>query len=62
MDKISHFSFTYSIGNKYIMILYNYDSKTILTESMKSRSEVEIIRAYSKLDNFLTRRGFRPKG
>ena len=61
MDQTGHLPVTSSRGNKYIMTLYDYDSNAILTEPIKFRSEAEIIRAYSKIHESLTRCGFKPK-
>ena len=55
-----HFPVTYSHSNKYLMVLYNYDSNAILAEPMKSHSEAKIVRAYSKLHAYLTNRGLKP--
>jgi hypothetical protein len=55
------FPTTSSRGNKYIMILYDYDSNAILAEPLKSKSEGEMIRAYSKLHEYLSDRGLKPR-
>jgi hypothetical protein len=43
------------------MIVYDYDSTAILAEPIKNRSEQEILRAYSKLHQYLTDRGLKPQ-
>ena len=43
------------------MVLYDHDSNAIIPEPIKSRSEAELIRAYSVLHAKLTNRGLRPK-
>lgn len=48
-------------GNKLLLVLYEYDSNTILVEPLVSRNASEIKRAYEKLHKFLCQRGFRPK-
>jgi hypothetical protein len=48
-DQTGRFPTTSSRGNKYIMILYDYDSNDILAEPLKAKSEGEMIRAYTKL-------------
>ena len=48
-------------GHQYIMIVYDYDSNSILAEPMKSRSGPEMRRAYKAIFDYLTKRGFRPK-
>ena len=54
------FPVTSSRGSKYIMILYEHDSNTILPKTMKSQSEHKLVRAYSALHSNLTRRVIRP--
>eukprot|EP00957_Ditylum_brightwellii_P123394 9408426-Ditylum_brightwellii.AAC.1 len=48
-------------GNNYILVLYDYDSNTILAIAMKNRTEEEIICAYNVLHTHLTDRGLTPK-
>lgn len=60
-DQTGRFPVTSSRGNKYIMLLYDYDSNSITTEPMKSRSEAEMIRAYSKLHDHLVQCGLKPQ-
>jgi hypothetical protein len=48
-------------GNKYIMILYDYDSNSILAEPMKSRTDDEIIRSYQALHDCLIAAGLKPR-
>ena len=43
------------------MVVYDHDSNAIIPEPIKSRSESEIIRAYSVLHSKLTNQGLRPK-
>jgi hypothetical protein len=59
-DQTGHFPITSSRGNKYIMVVYDYDSNAILTEPLTSRTEMELLRAYTKLHTFLTKRGLKP--
>jgi hypothetical protein len=59
-DQIGRFPITSSCGNKYIMVVYNYDSNAILTNPLTSRTEMELLRAYTKLHTFLTKRGLKP--
>ena len=47
-------------GNKYIMVAYHYDSNTIHTETLKTRSGLELKTAYQKLHSILTNRGLKP--
>ena len=59
-DQTGRFPVTSSRGNKYIMIVYDYDSNAILSEPLKSRTENELLRAYTKLHTYLTDRGLKP--
>ena len=59
-DQTGRFPAISSKGNKYLMILYDYDSNAILAEPMKSRHEQEMIRAYAKMHDYLTERGLKP--
>jgi hypothetical protein len=59
-DQTGRFPVTSSRGNKYIMIVYNYDSNHILAEPLRSRSEHKLVRAYTKLRTTLSNRGIFP--
>jgi hypothetical protein len=59
-DLTGRFPTTSSRGNKYILVLYDYDSNAILTEPMQNRSDKEHLRAYNKLHLYLVDRGFKP--
>jgi hypothetical protein len=59
-DQTGRFPITSSRGNKYIMVVYDYDSNAILTEPLTSRTEMELLRAYTKIHTFLTERGLKP--
>ena len=50
-----------SKGNRYVLVLYDYDSNAILAEPLKSRKQHEILRAYRTLTKFLVKRGLRPR-
>ena len=60
-DQTGRFPTTSSRGNKYVMILYDYNSNAILAEPLKSKSEGEMIRAYTKLLEYLSGRGLKPR-
>jgi hypothetical protein len=60
-DQTGRFPITSSKGNKYIMIVYDYNSTAILAEPIKNRSEQEILRAYSKMHQYLTDRRLKPQ-
>jgi hypothetical protein len=59
-DQTGRFPQTSSRGNKYIMVFYDYDSSAILAEPLKSRSESELLRAFTKLHQTLADRGLQP--
>ena len=60
-DQTGRFPVTSSRGSKYLMALYEHDSNAIIPDPIKSRSEAELIRAYSVLHYKLTNQGLRPK-
>ena len=41
-------------------MLYDYDSNAILTEALKTRQGPKILKAYTKIIQYLQDRGFRP--
>ena len=59
-DKTGRFPVTTSRSSKYIMVLYDHGSNTILTKPMKSRSDHKLIRAYSALHSNMTERSLFP--
>ena len=59
-DLTGLFPITSSMGNKYILVCYVYDCNAILTAPMKSRSEVDHIRAFDTIRQYLVDRGFTP--
>jgi hypothetical protein len=60
-DQTGRFPVTSSKGNKYIMIVYDYDSTAILAEPIKNRTEQEILRTYSKMHQYLTELRLKPQ-
>ena len=48
-DLTGRFPVTSKRGNKYILLLYDYDTNAILQEPMKSRNDTEMIHAYQVL-------------
>jgi hypothetical protein len=57
---MGRFPVTPSKGNQYVMVLYAYDANAISTEPMKNQTSAEILRAYTKLHQYLVSRGFTP--
>jgi hypothetical protein len=58
-DQTGRFLVTSSKGNKYVMVVYDYDSAAILAEPIKNRTEIELLRAYSRMHQYLTDRGLK---
>jgi hypothetical protein len=60
-NQTGRFPITSSRGNKYVMICYDYDCDNIIAEPLKSRTELELLRAYTKINNKLSVGGLKPK-
>lgn len=60
-DQTGRFPVKSSRGNQYILVAYDYDSNAILTEPLKNRQGKEILRAYTKIIEYLQIRGFKPR-
>ena len=45
-------------GNKYILVLYHYDTNAILTKLLRNRSDKETLRVYKELYNELNQNRF----
>jgi hypothetical protein len=60
-DLTGRFPTTSAKGNKYLLVLYDYDTNNVLTEPMKSRGDQEMVRAYNKLIQELVDHGFKPR-
>jgi hypothetical protein len=50
-----------SKGNKYIMILHDYDSNAILVQPIKNRTAPELLKAFQVMEQELVARGLKPK-
>jgi hypothetical protein len=48
-------------GNKYTMILYDYDSNAILAQPIKYRTAPELLRSFQVMEQELVARGLKPK-
>jgi hypothetical protein len=59
-DLTSRFPTTSLSGNKYMLILYDYDSNSILSAPMKNRGDKEMVRAFDLLIQSLILRGLKP--
>jgi len=60
-DLCGRFPILSSQGNKYIFVLYDYDSNAILARAMKNRSDSEMVKVFTELADYLTTRGFKPQ-
>jgi hypothetical protein len=60
-DQTGQFPTKSQSGNKYIMIMVDIDSSTILVEPIKTRTDAELTRAYKLLLLRLKRAGIVPK-
>jgi hypothetical protein len=60
-DQTGRFPVVSSKGNKYIMILYDYDSNAILAQPIKDRTAPELLRAFQVMEQELVARGLKPK-
>jgi hypothetical protein len=49
-----------SKGNKYIMILYDYDSNGILAQPIKDRTAPELLKSFQVMEQDLVARGLKP--
>jgi hypothetical protein len=60
-DQTGRFPVISSKGNKYIMILYDYDSNAILAQPIKDRTAPELLKAFQIMEQELVARGLKPK-
>jgi hypothetical protein len=59
-DLTGRFPTTSLSGNKYILILYDYDSNSVLSAPMKNRGDKYMVRAFDLLIQSLIIRGLKP--
>jgi hypothetical protein len=59
-DLTSRFPISASSGNKYIFLLNDYNSNSILTEALCNQSDNGILQTYNKLHQYLVNRGIKP--
>jgi hypothetical protein len=59
-DQTGRFPVISSKGNKYIMILYDYDSNAILAQPIKDRTAPELLKAFQFMEQELVARGLKP--
>jgi hypothetical protein len=59
-EQTGHFPVFSSRGNKYIMVLYEYDSNGIMADPIKNRTAGEILRAFKVTEQTIITRGTHP--
>ena len=60
-DQTGRFPLTSSLGSKYILILHDADTNSILAEPLKNRSQEELLVKQIKLHSYLIDRGHKPQ-
>jgi hypothetical protein len=60
-DQTGRFLQTSSLGNQYMMIMYEFDSNYIHVEPVRSRTGPHLLAAYQNGYNMLCARGFKPQ-
>jgi hypothetical protein len=60
-DQTGRFPVVSRKGNKYIMILYDYDSNAILSQPIKDITAPELLKAFQVMEQELVSRGLKPK-
>ena len=60
-DQTGHFSVTSFRGSKYLLVLYNHDSNTILEEPLTSCRKRKLVQATRVLHSYLSNRGLTPQ-
>jgi hypothetical protein len=60
-DQTGRFPVVSSKGNKYIMVLYDYDSNAILAQPIKDRTAPELLKAFQFMEQELLAKRLTPK-
>jgi hypothetical protein len=60
-DQTGRFPVVTNKGNKYIMVLYYYDSNETLAPPIKDRTTPELLKAFKVMEQELLARGLKPK-
>jgi hypothetical protein len=60
-DQTGRFPVVSSRGNKYIMVLYDYDSNAILATPIKDRTAPELLKAFHVMEQELVAKGLKRK-
>jgi hypothetical protein len=60
-DQTGRFPVVSIKGNKYIMVLYDYDSNAILAKPINDRTAPELLKAFQFMEQELVAKGLKPK-
>ena len=60
-DQTGPFLVSSTSGNRYVFVLYDYDSNYIAVQAIPSRTKLQILRAYRQLLHKFKRRGLHPR-
>jgi hypothetical protein len=60
-DQTGIFPVVSSKGNKYIMVLYDYDSNAIVAKPIRDRTAPELLKAFQFMEQELLAKGLEPK-
>jgi hypothetical protein len=60
-DQTGRFPVVLSKGNKYIMVLYDYDSNAIWVQPIKNRTTPALLKAFQFMEQELVAKGLKPK-
>ena len=60
-DQTGGFPVTSRWGNKYIMVLYDFDTNAILATTIKSRKADQLVKGYNELYDILKQAGIQPE-
>lgn len=61
MDQTGGFPITSRRGNKYLMVLYDYNTNAILVTAIKNRTKDQLITGYNKLYGVLQKASTQPE-
>ena len=60
-DLTGKFPITSRAGNKYVLVLYHYDSNAIIFRPMQNRTDAEAVRVYTNMYDFLIKQNCKPR-
>ena len=59
-DQTGGFPITSRRGNKYVMVLYDFDTNAILATAIKNRKTEQLVQGYNELYDILIQAGIQP--